>query len=188
MKTGKRSGAKSSGREGSSHPRTCRCATTIPGGQPRDVLREGAGGEHQPLRLDLARSVRTRTPFSPAPTRARARRVADLGAARARAGDVGDDAPLGEHEAAVALVDDRRSAGSRKAGKPPRDLGAVELLEREPVLDARANRALEDPRPALDRARDEQQLLAGLRLELAPELVRPPHERHVARSARSTPA
>ena len=49
------------------------------------------------------------------------------------------------------------------------------------MLDARANGPFEDPRPAFDRARDEEKLLSRLLLELAPERVRALDERHVAR-------
>jgi hypothetical protein len=91
------------------------------------------------------------------------------------------DAALGEQEPAVALVHDAKIGREPKGREPPSHLGAVELLELEPVLDARTDGALEDAWPALDRARDPEQPLAGLDLELAPERVRAPDERHVAR-------
>ena len=50
---------------------------------------------------------------------------------------------------------------------------------REVVLGARAEHAVEDPLAALDDARHVEELLAGLALELAPELVRAPEQGHV---------
>jgi hypothetical protein len=49
----------------------------------------------------------------------------------------------------------------------------------EVVLGARAEDALEDPLAALDDPGDVEELLPGLGLELAPELVRPAEQRHV---------
>ena len=91
-----------------------------------------------------------------------------------------DDAALGEEEAAVALEEHLQVLRQPVCRKAPRHLGAVELLVLEPVLHARANGAFEDPRPAFDRAGDEEKLLSGLLLELAPELVGTLEERNVA--------
>ena len=49
----------------------------------------------------------------------------------------------------------------------------------EVVLGARAENAVEDALAALDDSGDVQELLAGLGLELAPQLVRTAKERHV---------
>ena len=145
------------------------------------VLRVRARGQHQPLRLDLAalgphpHPVLARRPLEHALPRPQ------LGAVRERAVDVRDDAALGHDEAALALVDEPQLGRQAISREPARDLGAVELFVLEAVLEARANGALEDPRTAFDGARHVQQLLAGLGLELAPQLVRAQHERHVAR-------
>ena len=98
---------------------------------------------------------------------------------------MGEDRPLGEEEAAVGLVDDPRGrveAGVRGVSAP--HVGRVEHL----VLDVVELRRLERPaergpilRAALERAGGDEQPLAGIGLEVVPELVGPPQERHVRR-------
>ena len=90
-----------------------------------------------------------------------------------------DDAALGQDEAAFRLVHELQVGRQAICGETPADLGSVERLVSEVVLVTRAQRALEDPRPTLDRAGDVQQLLASLPLELAPQLVRALHEGHI---------
>ena len=72
-----------------------------------------------------------------------------------------------------------RSGGKTVRGEAPADLAPVDRLVREVVLAARPERAVVDPIAGLDDARHVQEPLARLRLELAPELVRPAHERDV---------
>ncbi len=66
-------------------------------------------------------------------------------------------------------------------GKAALDLRAAQHLVLDVVLGAREEHALEDALAALHDPRDAQQLLAGLGLELAPELVGPAEQRDVVR-------
>src|SRR5918997_4754614 len=64
----------------------------------------------------------------------------------------------------------------------PPELRACQYLVREIVEFAGLPRALEDPgslRPGIYGARDVQELLAGLALDLTPKLVGAPEEQHV---------
>ncbi len=144
-------------------------------------MRVRAGRQHEPFGLDRrevgpdADAVLADRPLEHALARPQLRPAGE------RPAHVRLDAALGEQEAAVALEHELDLGRQAEGGEPARGLGSVDLLVREPVLDARANGALEDPRAALERARDEEQLLAGVGLELPPELVRAEDERHVAR-------
>jgi hypothetical protein len=92
---------------------------------------------------------------------------------------VGDDAALRHDEPAVRLVDDvhlRRQLERREAS---RDLGSIQHLVLDVVRLARAQDALEDLGAALDDPGRVQQLLAGVVLELVPELVRAAQQRDV---------
>ncbi len=91
------------------------------------------------------------------------------------------DAALGCDEAPVGLVRHLHVGGERVGRKPARHLGACQHLVLEVVLGAGAENPVEDPLAALDDPRHVEELLARLRLELAPELVRPPKQRHVVR-------
>ena len=181
MNTGKRSGAKSSGRSGCEPREHLPLRDDHPGRQPRNLLRVGARGQHEALGFHLAAlcadadAVLAGRPLEHALVDAYLRTLG------ARALDVRDDAALRKDEAAVALVHEPQLGRKPERREAASDLGAVQLLVLQAVLDARPHGALEDPRAALDGARDEEQLLAGLGLELAPELVRAQDERHVAR-------
>ena len=94
---------------------------------------------------------------------------------------MGDDRSLRQHEARVGLVNELPVGRQRVRRKAACDLAAVEHLVWEVVLGARAEYAFEDPVAALDRTRHVEELLSGLVLELAPELVRAPEQGHVVR-------
>ena len=95
-----------------------------------------------------------------------------LRAALERTLDVRDDAPLGDDEAAVRLERDLHRGGEAIRRETPLDLGPGQHFVPDVVLGARVKYALEDPVAALDDPRDEEELLVGLGLELAPQLVR----------------
>jgi hypothetical protein len=87
---------------------------------------------------------------------------------------VRDDAPFRDDEAAVRLVRDLHLRGEAIGWESLPDLGSCEDLMGDVVLGARLEDAVEDVLAALDDAGDVQELLARLRLELAPELVGAP--------------
>ena len=89
------------------------------------------------------------------------------------------DAAFRDDESSVRLVDDLHLGREPECRETARDLRAVEHLVLEVVLGARAEHAVEDPLAALDDSGDVEELLAGLGLELAPQLVRTAKERHV---------
>ena len=150
-----------------------------PHGKSRDVLGPRARGQHQPIRLDLAAvGANPHAALPRLPLEHPLARPHD-GAVPDRSLHVRDDAALGQDEAAVGLVHELQVGRQAIRGKTPADLGAVERLVRKVVLVTRAQRPLEDPRSTLDRAGDVQQLLAGLPLELPPQLVGALHEGHV---------
>ena len=161
------------------------CAHDEPGGSRATSCDQAPAVSTSRSASTTPRSVRTRTPFSPSshsstrsrvrrPRRARARRRR---ARRCSARGAGSRRPAGRRPAS--------SGGSRYAGNRRATSAPVEHLVREVVIGARAEDALEDPRPAFEDSGDVEELLAGLGLELAPELVRAAEQRHVARSARS---
>jgi hypothetical protein len=92
-----------------------------------------------------------------------------------------DDAALGYEEPAVRLVEHREICRESIGREAPRDLSPVELLVRDVVLVARSERAVVDALARFENPRDGEELLPGLVLELAPQLVRAAHERHVVR-------
>jgi len=147
--------------------------------ESRDVLGPGAGGQHETVRLDDA-SVRPHAhaafelvPLEDALARSQHSALLECPA------HVRDDAPLRDDEAALGLVGDAHLGRQTVGGEPLGDLGACEHLVLEVVLGARAEDAVEDSVSALDDPGHVQELFAGLRLELAPELVRASQERHV---------
>ena len=98
-----------------------------------------------------------------------------------------DDAALRDEEAAVRLVDDLHLGRKSVGGKATRDLGAAEHLVPDVVLGARAKNARKDPLAALDYAGHVEELLGGLGLELAPQLVGASQTGGRSPDARSTP-
>ena len=152
-----------------------------PGGEPCDVPRQGARREDDALRHDLA-AVRPDADSSlrVVPLEHALPRPHD-GAARERALDVRDDAALGNDEPPVGLEHDLQLRRQRVRGKAPRHLTTIQNLVRDVVVGAGAQHAFANPLAALDDPRHMKELLVGLRLELAPELVRPAEERDVVR-------
>ena len=92
-----------------------------------------------------------------------------------------DNAALGYEEPAVRLVEHREICRESIGREAPRDLSPVELLVRDVVLVARSERAVVDALARFENPRDGEELLPGLVLELAPQLVRAAQERHVVR-------
>ena len=99
--------------------------------------------------------------------------------------DVGDDRALGEQESTVRLP---HHAGLRLEARvggvsPPEILGREDLVRKVVQLGGLERAAEGRPvlRAALQRAGRDQQLLAGDRLELVPELVAAPQQRDVGR-------
>jgi hypothetical protein len=106
----------------------------------------------------------------------------DLGPQGLRRHHVGDDAPLRREETSLGL--DERQVFRRKmiAWVAPPELRACHHLVREVVELAGLPRALEDPGflgSGIYGARDVQERLAGLALDLTPQLVGAPEEQHV---------
>jgi hypothetical protein len=103
----------------------------------------------------------------------------DLGPQRLRRFHVGDDAPLRREEPPLGL--DQREVFGRQvvARVAPPELRAGQYLVRKVVELARLPRALENPGflgSGVYGARDMQELLAGLALDLTPQLVGTPEE------------
>jgi hypothetical protein len=98
---------------------------------------------------------------------------------------VRQDRALSEQEPAVRLEHGPRrilDPGVRREAAA--QLAPIEHLVRDVVQLGRLERPAEHRSvlgTALDRARDDEEPLAGIGLEVAPELVRPPEERHVRR-------
>jgi hypothetical protein len=92
---------------------------------------------------------------------------------------VGDDAALGHDESAVRLVDDLHLRRQVERGEASRDVDPVQHLVLDVMRLTRAQDALEDLGAALDDPGRVQQLLAGVVLELVPELVRAAQQRDV---------
>ena len=181
--TGNRSGSKSSTRVGCSQARTWRSGTAR---RSRSGTRVRAHAPAQTTRRSAswlprlghdADAVTDRLPGQ--------HRLAEaqLGAGRQRTVDVRQDRALSEEEAALGLEDDpRRRVESGIRGIPTSHLGRVEHLVRQVVKLGRLERATERAsvlRPALERAGGDEQPLAGIGLEVVPQLVRPPEQRHV---------
>ena len=93
---------------------------------------------------------------------------------------MGDDAPLGEQEAAVRLEERGHVRRDSERRMPPAELPSVDELVPEIVGDAGLERGLDQGGAHVDVAGHMEELLARRGLELAPELVRPLKEGHVA--------
>jgi hypothetical protein len=97
---------------------------------------------------------------------------------------VGDDARLGDEEAALRLEERPEVGRQRVAGVAARQLGRREVLVDQPMLPAGGEGAGEDGvlrGGGVDGAGDVEQLLAGRRLQLPPEGKGAAQQRHVAR-------
>src|SRR5215207_2240951 len=105
-----------------------------------------------------------------------------LGTQGLRRHHVGDDAPLRREETSFGLDEREVFGGEVVAGVAPPELSAGQYLVREVVELAGLPRALEDPGflgAGIYGARDVQELLARLVLDLTPQLVGAPEEQHV---------
>src|SRR5918995_7066432 len=99
-----------------------------------------------------------------------------------RAGRVSQVAPLGQEKATLGLKEALRVPRQLVRGKTPVQLDAVKDFLGETVQLARPERAAENRtvgRTGVDAAGDVEQLLAGVLLQLTPELIGAAEQRHV---------
>ena len=97
---------------------------------------------------------------------------------------MGHVAALGQQEPALGLVQTLDLLRQAIPGIAPVQLVAVHHLVRQAVELARLERALEDGAAfgtRIHASRDVEELLSGETLELAPQLIRAPEQRHVRR-------
>ena len=182
IEDGEGAGRKYSGRVGWSQASTWRSGTARPA-QLGDELR-GPGARADDEAAGLVASAGRAHPHASAPRAPIQHRLAamNLGAVCQRLLDVRDVASLGQQEPALGLVQAQDLLRQAVPWKAPVQLGAVHHLVRQAVELARFERALED-RAAfgarIHAAGDVKETLAGEALELAPQLVGAPQERHV---------